>query len=170
MSAWPWLWLPDRQHTSSTLLVCLKSMPPSTQLGKPRPCQEPAPVSPAPGPQMPPLDEPDPYKGQARGPVHPSERPNPGSIQTQGSKVHTLSPDPCIPVLKLKPQVRHEQEYFPWMSLTLRLVKGAPQAEVEWTVGPIPFKDGLGREAVVRSAPLCSHDMHSGMLSQMPSH
>ena len=48
------------------------------------------------------------------------------------------------------------QEYFPWMSQTLRISTGTPQAEVEWTVGPIPFKDGLGREAVVRRAP-CLH-------------
>ena len=45
------------------------------------------------------------------------------------------------------------QEYLPWMTQTLRIFTGAPQAEVEWTVGPIPFKDGLGREAVVRRAP-----------------
>lgn len=41
------------------------------------------------------------------------------------------------------------QTFFPWASLTTRLWKGSEHLEVEWTVGPIPFKDGLGREIVV---------------------
>ncbi len=42
------------------------------------------------------------------------------------------------------------QTFYPWASLTTRLWKGAEHLEVEWTVGPIPFKDGLGREVSVR--------------------
>lgn len=30
-----------------------------------------------------------------------------------------------------------------------RLYQGQPQVELEWTVGPIPFEDGLGREVVL---------------------
>ena len=47
--------------------------------------------------------------------------------------------DPQLPV----------QTFYPWASLTTRLWRGAEHIEVEWTVGPIPFKDGLGREIVV---------------------
>lgn len=43
------------------------------------------------------------------------------------------------------------QTFYPWASLTTRLWKGAEHLEVEWTVGPIPFKDGLGREISVRT-------------------
>ena len=43
-----------------------------------------------------------------------------------------------------------------WAHLTLRLrapIPGVPKlVEHEWTVGPIPFKDGLGREVVIRHA------------------
>ena len=42
------------------------------------------------------------------------------------------------------------QTFYPWASLTTRLWEGAEHLEVEWTVGPIPFKDGLGREISVR--------------------
>ena len=41
------------------------------------------------------------------------------------------------------------QTFYPWATLTTRLWKGAEHLEVEWTVGPIPFKDGLGREVSV---------------------
>ena len=42
------------------------------------------------------------------------------------------------------------QTFYPWASLTTRLWKGSEHLEVEWTVGPIPFKDGLGREISVQ--------------------
>ena len=42
------------------------------------------------------------------------------------------------------------QTFYPWATLTTRLWKGAEHLEVEWTIGPIPFKDGLGREISVR--------------------
>ena len=64
------------------------------------------------------------------------------------------------------------QTFYPWASLTTRLWKGSEHLEVEWTVGPIPFKDGLGREISVQpffymwlspsqppSIPLCTHLM-----------
>ena len=40
--------------------------------------------------------------------------------------------------------------YAPWLSIVLRLWANASDVEVEWTVGPIPFSDGLGREVVIR--------------------
>lgn len=38
----------------------------------------------------------------------------------------------------------------PWAFLTMRLYKGAAHVELDWTVGPIPIKDGVGREVVLR--------------------
>lgn len=38
----------------------------------------------------------------------------------------------------------------PLSSLPCRLYAGQPFVEFEWTVGPIPFDDGLGREVVVQ--------------------
>ncbi len=49
------------------------------------------------------------------------------------------------------------QTFYPWASLTTRLWKGAEHLEVEWTVGPIPFKDGLGREISVRCCTPLGH-------------
>ena len=46
------------------------------------------------------------------------------------------------------------QAFLPWASLTTRLWKGAGHVEVEWTAGPIPFHDGLGRELSVRQLAL----------------
>lgn len=41
------------------------------------------------------------------------------------------------------------QVFSEWATLVTRLYKGQSQVEVEWTVGPIPFEDGLGREVVL---------------------
>ena len=42
------------------------------------------------------------------------------------------------------------QSYSPWVSQTVRLLTGAPYAEFEYTVGPIPINDGLGKEIITR--------------------
>eukprot|EP00951_Prasinocladus_malaysianus_P012764 scaffold95345_cov27-Prasinocladus_malaysianus.AAC.1 len=39
------------------------------------------------------------------------------------------------------------QSHSPWASVTHRLWKGQQHVEADWTVGPIPTEDGLGREA-----------------------
>ncbi|KAL4856940.1 Alpha-mannosidase [Chlorella vulgaris] len=41
------------------------------------------------------------------------------------------------------------QVFANWATLVTRLYKGQSQVEMEWTVGPIPFADGLGKEVVV---------------------
>lgn len=64
--------------------------------------------------------------------------------------------DPQLPV----------QTFYPWASLTTRLWRGAEHIEVEWTVGPIPFKDGLGREIVVW--PHTSNDCNAPPSLQKP--
>jgi alpha-mannosidase len=38
----------------------------------------------------------------------------------------------------------------PWVKYVTRIKKGAPYVEVEYTVGPIPVDDGVGKEVVVR--------------------
>lgn len=44
------------------------------------------------------------------------------------------------------------QVFSDWATLVTRVYKGQKHVEVEWTVGPIPFEDSLGREVVVRYA------------------
>ncbi|KAL4419672.1 hypothetical protein ABPG75_006770 [Micractinium tetrahymenae] len=50
------------------------------------------------------------------------------------------------------------QEFGEWATLVTRLYKGQSHVELEWTVGPIPFEDGLGREVVL----LYTSDLESG--------
>lgn len=50
------------------------------------------------------------------------------------------------------------QEFGEWATLVTRLHRGQSHAELEWTVGPIPFEDGLGREVVL----LYTSDLESG--------
>jgi hypothetical protein len=40
--------------------------------------------------------------------------------------------------------------FAPWGSVVLRLWRGADEVEVEWTVGPVPIEDGVGKEVMLR--------------------
>ena len=42
------------------------------------------------------------------------------------------------------------QIFNDWASVIIRLYKGDEHVEFEWTVGPIPFEDGLGKEVALR--------------------
>ena len=42
------------------------------------------------------------------------------------------------------------QRFASWATLVTRLYRDQPHVEMEWTVGPIPAEDGLGREVVLR--------------------
>lgn len=42
------------------------------------------------------------------------------------------------------------QAFVGWGTLTTRLWRGARVAEVEWTVGPVPIADGVGKEVALR--------------------
>lgn len=37
-----------------------------------------------------------------------------------------------------------------WASQEIRLFRGASNVEVEWTVGPIPIEDSVGKEIIIR--------------------
>ncbi|XP_078577239.1 lysosomal alpha-mannosidase-like isoform X1 [Branchiostoma floridae x Branchiostoma japonicum] len=43
-----------------------------------------------------------------------------------------------------------QQSFSPWVSQVVRLYSGQRHAELEWTVGPIPIKDDLGKEIISR--------------------
>lgn len=42
------------------------------------------------------------------------------------------------------------QVFSPWVSQVIRLYEGRKELELEWTVGPVPIKDGLGKEVITR--------------------
>ncbi|XP_053145025.1 lysosomal alpha-mannosidase isoform X2 [Hemicordylus capensis] len=42
------------------------------------------------------------------------------------------------------------QNFSDWCSQVVRLYAGQPYVEFEWTVGPIPIRDGLGKEIISR--------------------
>ncbi|KAI4882355.1 hypothetical protein NFI96_027804, partial [Prochilodus magdalenae] len=42
------------------------------------------------------------------------------------------------------------QQFSPWVSQVVRLYEDSRELELEWTVGPIPVNDGLGKEVITR--------------------
>ena len=58
----------------------------------------------------------------------------------------------CHTILKDAPSspAGNAQEFLDWASATTRIWRGAEDLEVEWTAGPLPFKDGRGRELTLR--------------------
>ncbi|XP_065568469.1 lysosomal alpha-mannosidase-like isoform X3 [Artemia franciscana] len=49
------------------------------------------------------------------------------------------------------------QVFSPWLTQVVRLYKGAPYLEFDWICGPIPIRDGVGKEVVSRF----TTDLHS---------
>ncbi|KAI1886659.1 hypothetical protein AGOR_G00198080 [Albula goreensis] len=42
------------------------------------------------------------------------------------------------------------QQFGPWVSQVVRLYQDSRELELEWTVGPVPVKDGHGKEVITR--------------------
>ncbi|NXS31423.1 MA2B1 mannosidase, partial [Pomatostomus ruficeps] len=78
--------------------------------------------------------------------------------QASGAYIFRPNASVPIPVAKraatrlLKTALVQElhQNFSAWCSQVLRLRPGQPYLELEWTVGPIPVSDGLGKEIVSR--------------------
>ncbi|NXU21039.1 MA2B1 mannosidase, partial [Pardalotus punctatus] len=62
------------------------------------------------------------------------------------SRCHRASP--CPPQTALVQELH--QNFSAWCSQVLRLRPGQPYLELEWTVGPIPVSDGMGKEIISR--------------------
>ncbi|NWT63105.1 MA2B1 mannosidase, partial [Erythrocercus mccallii] len=83
---------------------------------------------------------------------------DPQSPQASGAYIFRPNSSAPIPVAKraatrlLKSAVVQElhQNFSAWCSQVLRLRPGQPHLELEWTLGPIPISDGLGKEIVSR--------------------
>ncbi|NXL71769.1 MA2B1 mannosidase, partial [Leptocoma aspasia] len=85
--------------------------------------------------------------------------------QASGAYIFRPNASAPIPVAKraatrlLKTALVQElhQNFSAWCSQVLRLRPGQPYLELEWTVGPIPVADGLGKEIISRfETPLCT--------------
>ncbi|XP_061472674.1 lysosomal alpha-mannosidase isoform X1 [Rhineura floridana] len=80
------------------------------------------------------------------------------SSQASGAYIfrpNNFEPFPIAQGAKLyhvKTQVVEElyQNFSDWCSQVVRLYAGQPYVELEWTVGPIPIRDGLGKEVISR--------------------
>ncbi|NXQ61843.1 MA2B1 mannosidase, partial [Anthoscopus minutus] len=78
--------------------------------------------------------------------------------QASGAYIFRPNASAPIPVAKraatrlLKTELVQElhQNFSAWCSQVLRLRPGQPYLELEWTVGPIPVSDGLGKEVISR--------------------
>ncbi|NWV19371.1 MA2B1 mannosidase, partial [Origma solitaria] len=80
------------------------------------------------------------------------------SPQASGAYIFRPNSPTAIPVAKraatrlLKTALVQElhQNFSAWCSQVLRLRPGQPFLELEWTVGPIPVADGVGKEIISR--------------------
>ncbi|TRZ06516.1 hypothetical protein HGM15179_020594 [Zosterops borbonicus] len=80
------------------------------------------------------------------------------SPQASGAYIfrpNSSSPEPVgkgVTTHLVKNEVVQElhQNFSSWCSQVLRLRPGQPHLELEWTVGPIPVGDGLGKEVISR--------------------
>uniref|UniRef100_A0A8C9W6K5 Lysosomal alpha-mannosidase n=1 Tax=Scleropages formosus TaxID=113540 RepID=A0A8C9W6K5_SCLFO len=94
---------------------------------------------------------------------HPPVAPQPGtplSMENQFIRV-TFDPDTGLMNTNVHQHNRHltycnsvvqevQQEFSPWVSQVVRLYWGSRELELEWTVGPIPVEDSLGKEVITR--------------------
>jgi len=55
-------------------------------------------------------------------------------------------------VILTGPLVSEARAALPWLALATRVWAGRQDFDVEWTVGPIPIADGMGKEVVTRFA------------------
>ncbi|NXF00041.1 MA2B1 mannosidase, partial [Menura novaehollandiae] len=82
------------------------------------------------------------------------------SVSPQASGAYIFRPNASTPVpvakrvstrlLKTALVQELHQNFSAWCSQVLRLRPGQPYLELEWTVGPIPVWDGLGKEVISR--------------------
>ena len=87
----------------------------------------------------------------------------------QASGAYIFRPNSSTPVLvttqvktlNLNGKVVNEarQTFSNWVSQVVRIFEGKDYVEFEYTVGPVPFKDGMGREVVsMFCTPLVTHE------------
>uniref|UniRef100_A0A673LWT4 Alpha-mannosidase n=1 Tax=Sinocyclocheilus rhinocerous TaxID=307959 RepID=A0A673LWT4_9TELE len=56
-----------------------------------------------------------------------------------------------IQIVTVSSTVQEVTQWFsPWVSQVVRLYEGHRELELEWTVGPVPIADGLGKEVITR--------------------
>uniref|UniRef100_A0A8C1IWA1 Alpha-mannosidase n=1 Tax=Cyprinus carpio TaxID=7962 RepID=A0A8C1IWA1_CYPCA len=84
---------------------------------------------------------------------------NKESPQTSGAYIfRPNSSDPFVinktaetQIVTVSSTVQEVTQWFsPWVSQVVRLYEGHRELELEWTVGPVPVADGLGKEVITR--------------------
>ncbi|XP_064262483.1 LOW QUALITY PROTEIN: lysosomal alpha-mannosidase-like [Passer domesticus] len=81
-------------------------------------------------------------------------------LSPQASGAYIFRPNASAPIPVAKRAATHllktalvqevQQNFSAWCSQVLRLRPGQPYLELEWTLGPIPVADGLGKEVISR--------------------
>ncbi|KAJ3614411.1 hypothetical protein NHX12_017985 [Muraenolepis orangiensis] len=80
-----------------------------------------------------------------------SEQPSGAYIFRPNSSTPFLIPSSGRAESIQTPEVQEvRQQFGPWVSSVLRLYRDSRALELEWTVGPVPIEDSLGKEVVVR--------------------
>uniref|UniRef100_A0A3B1J9Z3 Alpha-mannosidase n=1 Tax=Astyanax mexicanus TaxID=7994 RepID=A0A3B1J9Z3_ASTMX len=83
---------------------------------------------------------------------------NDESRQTSGAYIfrpnsstpYTISSKPVVSTLQNSVVQEVRQQFSPWVSQVVRLYEGSRDLELEWTIGPVPVDDGLGKEVITR--------------------
>ena len=96
-------------------------------------------------------------RGQIAGayifrPSQASEKPTPVryDVEKKNCNFTTLSCPVTVTVFRGKEVTEVRQVFSSWATQTIRLKKGSPSVEFEWTVGPVPVKDGHGKDVLSR--------------------
>ncbi|KAM9494751.1 LOW QUALITY PROTEIN: lysosomal alpha-mannosidase [Clarias gariepinus] len=83
---------------------------------------------------------------------------NSESLQTSGAYIfrpnsstpNTISSKPEVTTLQNSVVQEVRQQFSPWVSQVVRLYTESKHLELEWTVGPVPVDDGVGKEVITR--------------------
>ena len=71
-------------------------------------------------------------------------------FRPNSSNLFTFSNKPSVIHYQGKIAKEVRQTYSNWVSQVVRIFEGQDYVEFEYTIGPIPFKDGLGKEIISR--------------------
>lgn len=96
---------------------------------------------------------------------YPSYRSVPETRANQSSGAYIFRPETNTPVPVLampaeptvtilsknaNPSIEVRQQFTPWVNQTIRLLAGSNSVELEWSIGPVPWEDGVGKELISR--------------------
>lgn len=108
------------------------------------------------GYEYPKIDNRDPHLKNIKPAAHhvgsPSDQPSGAYVfrsSTANEKPTLIASDNVeLKVIEGKNVIEVRQKFSSWASQIVRLRKGSPALEFEWTIGPVPIDDNIGKEVI----------------------